>query len=85
MYTSITAATTGLRSSWPNIPDRLELGYGLHVTRGLFAGSPIVAVPVYIEQGGTVREIQARAAVPYGILRIDLQLLQMLGIQKINF
>ena len=65
-------------------PDRLELNYGLHVTRGYF-GTPIVSVPVYIEQGGTVREIQARAAVPYGILRIDLQLLQMLGIQEIDF
>ena len=65
-------------------PDRLELGYGINVTRA-FAGSPIVAVPVYIEQGGTVREIQARAAVPNGILRIDLQLLQMLGIQEVTF
>ena len=65
-------------------PDRLELNYALYVTRGYF-GTPIVSVPVYIEQGGTVREIQARAAVPNGILRIDLQLLQMLGIQEVTF
>ena len=65
-------------------PDRLELNYGFMVTKA-FGGAPIVAVPVYIEQGGTVREIQARAAAPYGILRIDLQLLQMLGIQEIDF